>query len=120
MYTRRKFRPLYAKVMKKSALGHRNSSAFIKNCSNAMTLITKSLQTDDQEPDLSRFDFPFNELFVSLHARRRSKLPPRVQRLHAFFNDSSLDLGSIDEEAKDGFINVATRRRSISQGVGCL
>lgn len=61
-YTRRKFRPIYAKVMNKSQHLQRNSTSFAKNYGNAMSLLAQALPSN-ANPCL--FDFPFNELLVS-------------------------------------------------------
>lgn len=61
-YTRRKFRPIYAKVMNKTPHIHRNSSSFVRYYGNAMSLLAEALPCN---PELCLFDFPFNELLVS-------------------------------------------------------
>lgn len=62
LYTRRKFRPIYAKVMNKQPFIHRNSAAYIRYYGNAMTLLTEALPNC---AEWAQFEFPFNELFVS-------------------------------------------------------
>ncbi|XP_017773710.1 PREDICTED: transient receptor potential cation channel trpm isoform X3 [Nicrophorus vespilloides] len=59
-YTRRKFRPIYAKVMNKKP-NNRHSSSFVKYCGNAMSLLAETLPTKD---GLCSFEFPYNELFI--------------------------------------------------------
>lgn len=62
-YTRRKFRPIYAKVMNKIPHIHRNSSSFVRYYGNAMSLLAEALPNNQV---LCLFDYPFNELLVSL------------------------------------------------------
>lgn len=70
-YTRRKFRPIYAKVMNKSPFIHRNSAAFIRYYGNAMTLLTEALPNC---AELAMFDYPFNELFIWAVLMKRQKM----------------------------------------------
>lgn len=63
-YTRRKFRPIYAKVMNKTQHMQHNSTSFVRNYGNAMSLLAQALPSG-ANPCL--FDFPFNELLVSTH-----------------------------------------------------
>lgn len=67
-YTRRKFRPIYAKVMNKTPHIHRNSSSFVRYYGNAMSLLAEALPSNK---GLCLFDYPFNELVV----RELSGLP---------------------------------------------
>lgn len=64
-YTRRKFRVIYAKVMKRSHHVHRNSASFIRYYGNAnltLSLLAESLPMSTK--DFPLFDYPFNELLV--------------------------------------------------------
>ncbi|XP_077298276.1 transient receptor potential cation channel, subfamily M isoform X2 [Arctopsyche grandis] len=61
-YTRRKFRPIYAKVMNKNANVHRNSASFVRHCSgNPLSLITGFMPVTTE---MALFDYPFNELLM--------------------------------------------------------
>lgn len=63
-YTRRKFRPIYAKVMNSYVNTHRKPSTFQRTSGvNSMSLITGLLPFTS---DMALFEFPFNELLVSL------------------------------------------------------
>lgn len=99
-YTRRKFRPIYAKVMNKSPhVAHRNSASFIRYYGNALSLLAETLPSSK---DICLFDFPFNELLVILHK-------------HTLFSDKVLiyifvvDLVCSDKAPRDGAADVATR-----------
>lgn len=61
-YTRRKFRPIYAKVMNKGQNMQGNGASFVKQYGNAMSLLAGALPSN-ANPCL--FDYPFNELLVS-------------------------------------------------------
>lgn len=63
-YTRRKFRLIYAKVMKKSPHVHRNSSSFIKYYGNANLTLSLLAETLPASKEMPLFDYPFNELMV--------------------------------------------------------
>lgn len=61
-YTRRKFRPIYAKVMNSYVNTHRKPSTFQRTSGiNSMSLITGLLPFTS---DMALFEFPFNELLV--------------------------------------------------------
>lgn len=66
-YTRRKFRPIYAKVMNKtnSHITHRNSASFVKyyGGGNPLSLLTGMLPVTTE---MALFDYPFNELLVKI------------------------------------------------------
>lgn len=62
-YTRRKFRPIYAKVMNSYVNTHRKSSTFQRHPgANSMSLVTGLLPFTSE---MALFEFPFNELLVS-------------------------------------------------------
>lgn len=62
-YTRRKFRPIYAKVMNSYVNNHRKPSTFMRNpAANSMSLVTGLLPVTSE---MALFEFPFNELLVS-------------------------------------------------------
>ncbi|CAH1392573.1 unnamed protein product [Nezara viridula] len=63
-YTRRKFRLIYAKVMKKSPHVHRNSSSFIKYYGNANLTLSLLAETLPASKEMPLFDYPFNELMT--------------------------------------------------------
>lgn len=61
-YTRRKFRPIYAKVMNSYVNTHRKSSAFQRQSgANSLSLVTGLLPFTSE---MALFEFPFNELLV--------------------------------------------------------
>ncbi|XP_045461706.1 transient receptor potential cation channel trpm isoform X19 [Harmonia axyridis] len=70
-YTRRKFRPIYAKVMNKGQNLQRNSSSFAKQYGNAMSLLAGALPSS-ANPCL--FDYPFNELLIWAVLMKRHKM----------------------------------------------
>lgn len=70
-YTRRKFRPIYAKVMNKGQNFQRDSSAFAKQYGNAMSLLAGALPSS-ANPCL--FDYPFNELLIWAVLMKRHKM----------------------------------------------
>jgi transient receptor potential cation channel subfamily M protein 3 len=72
-YTRRKFRPIYAKVMNKGQNMQRNSTSFVKQYGNAMSLLAQALPSN-ANPCL--FDYPFNELLVSFCKTLKYRLDP--------------------------------------------
>lgn len=63
-YTRRKFRPIYAKVMNSYVNTYRKSSTFQRHMggANSMSLVTGLLPFTSE---MALFEFPFNELLVS-------------------------------------------------------
>lgn len=63
-YTRRKFRLIYAKVMKKSPHVHRNSASFIRYYGNANLTLSLLAETLPASKEMPLFDYPFNELMV--------------------------------------------------------
>ncbi|XP_049876563.1 transient receptor potential cation channel trpm isoform X10 [Pectinophora gossypiella] len=60
-YTRRKFRPIYAKVMNKSVNVHRNSASFTRHNAGGLSLITGFMPVTTE---MALFDYPFNELLM--------------------------------------------------------
>ncbi|XP_072157699.1 transient receptor potential cation channel trpm isoform X4 [Bemisia tabaci] len=73
-YTRRKFRVIYTKVMKKSPHFHRNSSSFIRyygNTNLTLSLLAETLPTTKEMP---RFDYPFNELLIWAVLTKRQEM----------------------------------------------
>ncbi|XP_055688813.1 transient receptor potential cation channel trpm isoform X2 [Lutzomyia longipalpis] len=61
-YTRRKFRPIYAKVMNSYVNTHRKSSTFQRHAgANSMSLVTGLLPFTSE---MALFEFPFNELLI--------------------------------------------------------
>ncbi|XP_073954021.1 transient receptor potential cation channel, subfamily M isoform X7 [Choristoneura fumiferana] len=60
-YTRRKFRPIYAKVMNKSVNVHRNSASFTRHAAGGLSLITGFMPVTTE---MALFDYPFNELLM--------------------------------------------------------
>ncbi|XP_068620258.1 transient receptor potential cation channel trpm [Battus philenor] len=60
-YTRRKFRPIYAKVMNKSVNVHRNSASFTRHNAGGLSLITGFMPVTSE---MALFDYPFNELLM--------------------------------------------------------
>lgn len=66
-YTRRKFRLIYAKVMKKSPHVHRNSSSFIRYYGNTNVTLSLLAETLPTSKEAALFDYPFNELLVSAY-----------------------------------------------------
>lgn len=65
-YTRRKFRMVYTKVMKRATNNsfHRNSASFIRYYGTP-SLTLSLLETLPTAKELPLFDYPFNELLVS-------------------------------------------------------
>ncbi|XP_034245088.1 transient receptor potential cation channel trpm [Thrips palmi] len=63
-YTRRKFRMIYTKVMKKSPHVQRNSSSFIRYVGNQNATLSLLAETLPSSPDMPYFDHPFNELLT--------------------------------------------------------
>ncbi|CAH0550311.1 unnamed protein product [Brassicogethes aeneus] len=70
-YTRRKFRPIYAKVMNKGQSMQGNSTAYAKQFGNAMSLLAQALPSS-ANPCL--FDYPFNELLIWAVLMKRHKM----------------------------------------------
>uniref|UniRef100_A0A1Y1MC38 Transient receptor potential cation channel trpm n=2 Tax=Photinus pyralis TaxID=7054 RepID=A0A1Y1MC38_PHOPY len=70
-YTRRKFRPIYAKVMNKVPHIHRNSTSFVRYYGNAMSLLAEALPSNQA---LCLFDYPFNELLIWAVLMKRQKM----------------------------------------------
>jgi transient receptor potential cation channel subfamily M protein 3 len=70
-YTRRKFRPIYAKVMNKGQNMQRNSTSFVKQYGNAMSLLAQALPSN-ANPCL--FDYPFNEFLIWAVRMKRHKM----------------------------------------------
>ncbi|XP_071054078.1 transient receptor potential cation channel trpm isoform X4 [Onthophagus taurus] len=68
-YTRRKFRPIYAKVMNKTPLFRRNSIAKLA-MGNTMSLLAEALPTQGYV----LFDYPFNELLIWAVLMKRQKM----------------------------------------------
>ncbi|KAL1129661.1 hypothetical protein AAG570_012606 [Ranatra chinensis] len=73
-YTRRKFRLIYAKVMKKSPHVHRNSSSFIKYYGNANLTLSLLAETLPASREMPLFDFPFNELVTWAVLTKRQEM----------------------------------------------
>lgn len=63
-YTRRKFRMIYTKVMKKSPHVQRNSSSFIRYVGNQNATLSLLAETLPTSADMPYFDHPFNELLT--------------------------------------------------------
>lgn len=66
-YTRRKFRPIYAKVMNSYANACRKSSSYQYQRyagANSLSLVTGLLPFTTE---MALFEFPFNELLVRVH-----------------------------------------------------
>lgn len=71
-YTRRKFRPIYAKVMNSYVNTHRKSSTFQRTPgANSMSLITGLLPLTK---DMALFDAPFNELLIWAVLTKRQEM----------------------------------------------
>ncbi|XP_072942327.1 transient receptor potential cation channel trpm [Epargyreus clarus] len=77
-YTRRKFRPIYAKVMNKSVNVHRNSASFTRHNAGGLSLITGFMPVTTE---MALFDYPFNELLVSIMST--------VKRVNMYYNSAS-------------------------------
>lgn len=71
LYTRRKFRPIYAKVMNKTPCMHRHSTSYAKQYGNTMTLLAEALPNNS---NWNLFDFPFNELLIWAVLMKRQKM----------------------------------------------
>ncbi|XP_037922702.1 transient receptor potential cation channel trpm isoform X4 [Hermetia illucens] len=71
-YTRRKFRPIYAKVMNSYANAHRKSSTFQRFAgANSMSLVTGLLPFTSE---MALFEFPFNELLMWAVLTKRQQM----------------------------------------------
>ncbi|XP_033608000.1 transient receptor potential cation channel trpm isoform X2 [Cryptotermes secundus] len=73
-YTRRKFRLIYSKVMKKSPHVHRNSSSFIRYCGNTNVTLSLLAETLPTSKETAVFDYPFNELLTWAVLTRRQQM----------------------------------------------
>lgn len=71
-YTRRKFRPIYAKVMNSYVNTHRKPSTFARTAGiNSMSLVTGLLPVTS---DMALFEFPFNELLIWAVLTKRQQM----------------------------------------------
>ncbi|XP_044737220.1 transient receptor potential cation channel trpm isoform X2 [Chrysoperla carnea] len=71
-YTRRKFRPIYAKVMNKSPHVHRNSASFIRYYyGNTLSVLAEALPATK---NMALFDYPFNELLIWAVLTKRQQM----------------------------------------------
>jgi transient receptor potential cation channel subfamily M protein 3 len=71
-YTRRKFRPIYAKVMNSYVNTHRKPSTFQRTAgANSMSLVTGLLPFTSE---MALFPFPFNELLTWAVLTKRHKM----------------------------------------------
>ncbi|KAL5289513.1 TRPM7 family protein [Megaselia abdita] len=71
-YTRRKFRPIYAKVMNSYANAHRKASTFQRfSGANSMSLVTGLLPIT---AEMALFEFPFNELLTWAVLTKRQEM----------------------------------------------
>ncbi|XP_052873774.1 transient receptor potential cation channel trpm [Anopheles cruzii] len=71
-YTRRKFRPIYAKVMNSYVNTHRKPSTFQRSAGiNSMSLVTGLLPVTT---DMALFEFPFNELLIWAVLTKRQQM----------------------------------------------
>ncbi|XP_055536936.1 transient receptor potential cation channel trpm isoform X5 [Wyeomyia smithii] len=71
-YTRRKFRPIYAKVMNSYVNTHRKPSTFARSAGvNSMSLVTGLLPVTS---DMALFEFPFNELLIWAVLTKRQQM----------------------------------------------
>ncbi|XP_069671775.1 transient receptor potential cation channel trpm isoform X1 [Periplaneta americana] len=73
-YTRRKFRLIYAKVMKKSPHVHRNSSSFIRYYGNTNVTLSLLAETLPASKETALFDYPFNELLTWAVLTKRQQM----------------------------------------------
>jgi len=73
-YTRRKFRLIYAKVMKKSPHVHRNSSSFIRYYGNTNVTLSLLAETLPTSKETALFDYPFNELLTWAVLTKRQEM----------------------------------------------
>lgn len=71
-YTRRKFRPIYAKVMNSYVNTHRKASTFQRTAgANSMSLVTGLLPFTSE---MALFPFPFNELLIWAVLTKRQQM----------------------------------------------
>ncbi|XP_046811421.1 transient receptor potential cation channel trpm isoform X12 [Lucilia cuprina] len=71
-YTRRKFRPIYAKVMNSYANAHRKSSTYQRYAgANSLSLVTGLLPFTSE---MALFEFPFNELLIWAVLTKRQQM----------------------------------------------
>ncbi|XP_055380249.1 transient receptor potential cation channel trpm isoform X3 [Condylostylus longicornis] len=71
-YTRRKFRPIYAKVMNSYANAHRKSSTYQRYAgANSMSLVTGLLPFTSE---MALFEYPFNELLMWAVLTKRQEM----------------------------------------------
>ncbi|XP_050073279.1 transient receptor potential cation channel trpm isoform X3 [Anopheles maculipalpis] len=71
-YTRRKFRPIYAKVMNSYVNTHRKPSTFQRSAGiNSMSLVTGLLPVTS---DMALFELPFNELLIWAVLTKRQQM----------------------------------------------
>ncbi|XP_055631073.1 transient receptor potential cation channel trpm isoform X5 [Toxorhynchites rutilus septentrionalis] len=71
-YTRRKFRPIYAKVMNSYVNTHRKPSTFTRSAGiNSMSLVAGLLPVTS---DMALFEFPFNELLIWAVLTKRQQM----------------------------------------------
>ncbi|XP_035907095.1 transient receptor potential cation channel trpm isoform X4 [Anopheles stephensi] len=71
-YTRRKFRPIYAKVMNSYVNTHRKPSTFQRSAGvNSMSLLTGLLPVTS---DMALFELPFNELLIWAVLTKRQQM----------------------------------------------
>ncbi|RZF33234.1 hypothetical protein LSTR_LSTR012995 [Laodelphax striatellus] len=73
-YTRRKFRLIYAKVMKKSPHVHRNSASFIRYYGNQNLTLSLLAETLPASKEMPLFDYPFNELMTWAVLTKRQEM----------------------------------------------
>ncbi|KAK6630175.1 hypothetical protein RUM44_005731 [Polyplax serrata] len=73
-YTRRKFRLIYAKVMKKSPHVHRNSASFIRYYGNQNLTLSLLAEALPASSDMPLFDYPFNELMIWAVLTKRQQM----------------------------------------------
>lgn len=107
-YTRRKFRPIYAKVMNSYANACRKSSTYQYQRyagANSLSLVTGLLPFTSE---MALFEFPFNELLVSGF---RHNTHPSCCTSRLLFSD----LGRADQATADGAADVDTWRGGIGQ-----
>ncbi|XP_065218711.1 transient receptor potential cation channel trpm isoform X4 [Planococcus citri] len=74
-YTRRKFRLIYTKVMKKSTNSfHRSSASFIRYYGNPSLTLSLLAETLPTSKELPLFDYPFNELLIWAVLTKRQEM----------------------------------------------
>nr|CAD7395366.1 unnamed protein product [Timema cristinae] len=73
-YTRRKFRIIYAKVMKRSPHVHRNSASFIRYYGNTNLTLSLLAETLPTTKETALFDYPFNELLTWAVLTKRQEM----------------------------------------------